>query len=151
MDSRIGVENRLGPPPVAQLELFDEPWFRSFMGRMLDHLLRQSPVYEVQRDKGGYLLVGKSDHVDAFTIWCERPRIRQATTSSFLPRATGSTDTARCSSCRSTLTAENEPKALDGNSLAGAGRVDQSTIGQGGSRRRCVTSRASAIRLCDPV
>ncbi len=52
---------------MAQLELFDEPWFRFFMGRMLDHLLRQSPVYEVRRDKDGYLLVGKPDHVDAFS------------------------------------------------------------------------------------
>ncbi len=37
------------------------------MGRMLDRLLSASPAYEIKREANGFVLIGRSGHLDAFS------------------------------------------------------------------------------------
>ncbi|WP_303719143.1 hypothetical protein, partial [Brevundimonas naejangsanensis] len=52
---------------TAQLDRHNDQCFPPAMGRLLKKLLMDHPAYDIRRDKDGFVLIGKPDHIDEFS------------------------------------------------------------------------------------
>lgn len=52
---------------TAQLDRHNDQCFPPPMGRLLKKLLMDHPAYDIRRDKDGFVLIGKPDHIDEFS------------------------------------------------------------------------------------